>query len=68
MIVDNITRSRVEGEHFKLKRALDKFTEDLKKMIHVIELILKKERSKYLIAHEEIKTRLSRSRVVCLRL
>jgi hypothetical protein len=58
---ENIIISRFEEEHAKLKRALETFTEDLKKMINVIELILKNERSKYLIAHEEEKARLSRS-------
>jgi replicative superfamily II helicase len=58
---ENITISRFEGEHAKLKRALKTFIEDLKKVVNVIELILKNERSEYLIAHEEGKARLSRS-------
>jgi hypothetical protein len=58
---ENITTSRFEGGHAKLKRALKTFIEDLKKIVNVIELILKNERSKYLIAHEEEKARLPRS-------
>jgi hypothetical protein len=58
---DNNITSRVEDDHFKLKRVLDIFIDDLKKMINVIELILKNERSEYLIAHEETKTRHSRA-------
>jgi AAA15 family ATPase/GTPase len=58
---ENITIFRFEKEHAKLKRTLETFTEDLKKIINVIELLLKNERSKYLIAHEEEKARLSRN-------
>jgi hypothetical protein len=58
---ENTITSRAEDDHAKLKRALRSFAENLKKMINVIELLLKNERSEYLIAHEEAKTRLSRS-------
>jgi hypothetical protein len=58
---ENITISRSEKEHAKLKKTLKTFTEDLKKIVNVIELLLKNERSKYLIAHEEEKARLSKS-------
>jgi hypothetical protein len=53
--------SRAEEDYERLKRALETLTEDLKKMINVIELILKNERAEFIIAHEETKTRLSRS-------
>jgi hypothetical protein len=58
---DNTIISRAEEGHERLKRALETSTEDLKKMINVIELILKNERAEFMIAHEEAKTRLSRS-------
>jgi hypothetical protein len=54
---DNTTISRAEEEHSKLKRALKSSVEDLKKMIKIIELMLKNQRAEYLIAHEEIKAR-----------
>ncbi len=57
----NIITSRGEDDHAKLKRALKSSVEDLKKMITVIELLLKNERSEYLLAHEEAKTRCSTS-------
>jgi Na+/phosphate symporter len=56
---NNIITSRAEEDHVKLKRALKTFIEDLKKVINVIELLLKNERSKYLLAHENAKTRTS---------
>jgi hypothetical protein len=58
---ENITIFRFEDEHAKLKKTLKTFIEDLKKVINVIELILKNERLEYSIAHEEEKARLSRS-------
>jgi hypothetical protein len=58
---ENTIISRAEDNHAKLKRALRLFAENLKKMINVIEILLKNERSEYLIAHEEAKTRLLRS-------
>ncbi len=58
---DNITTSRDEDDHFKLKRVLKSFVENLKKMITIIEMLLKNERSKYFFAHEEAKTRCSTS-------
>jgi hypothetical protein len=58
---DNIITSRSESDHAKLKRVLRTFVEDLKKIVTVIELLLKNERSKYLLAHEEAKTRCSTS-------
>ncbi len=58
---DNIITSRDEDDHVKLKRVLKSSIEDLKKMITIIELFLKIERSKYLLAHEEAKTRCSTS-------
>jgi hypothetical protein len=57
---DNTTISRAEDEHSQLKRALKSSVEDLKKMIKVIELMLKNQRAEYLIAHEEAKTRVSK--------
>jgi hypothetical protein len=56
---DNTIISRAEDEHARLKRALETSTSDLKKVINVIELMLKNERAEYLVAHEEIKSRLS---------
>jgi hypothetical protein len=56
---DNIITFRAKEDHVKLKRALKTFIEDLKKVINVIELLLKNERSKYLFAHEDAKTRTS---------
>jgi hypothetical protein len=58
---DNNFTSHVEDAHSKLKRALKIFIDDLKKIINVIELILKNEKTKYFIAHEDAKTRISRS-------
>jgi hypothetical protein len=58
---ENIIISRFEEEHAKLKKAFETFTEDLKKIVNVIELLLKNKRSEYLIAHEKEKARLSRS-------
>jgi hypothetical protein len=57
---DNIIISRVEDEHSQLKQALKSFVEDLKKMIKIIELMLKNQRAEYLIAHEKAKTRVSK--------
>lgn len=54
----NIIISRGEGAHAKLKRALGTSTGDLKKVVNVIEPILKNERSEYLIAHELVVYRL----------
>jgi hypothetical protein len=56
---DNIITFRAEEDHVKLKRALKTFIEDLKKVINVIELLLKNERSKYLLAYEDAKARIS---------
>jgi hypothetical protein len=58
---DNIITSRIEEEHVKLKRVLRTSIDDLKKMINVIELVLKNERFEYRIAHEEAKIKLSRN-------
>jgi hypothetical protein len=54
---NNITISKAEDEHSQLKRALKSSVEDFKKMIKVIELMLKNQKAEYLIAHEEAKTR-----------
>jgi hypothetical protein len=56
----NSITSRVEGGHVKLKRALETSIEDLKKVINVIDLLLKDQRSAYIIAHEKFKSRLAR--------
>jgi hypothetical protein len=61
LLFDNIITSRVEKEHFKLKRALRTSIDDLKKMINVIKLVLKNEKFEYRIEHEEVKNKLSRS-------
>lgn len=58
---DNIITSRVEEEHVKLKRVLRTSISDFKKMINVIELMLKNEKFEYRITHEKAKTKLSRS-------
>ncbi len=50
---------RVENAHSKLKRALKIFIDDFKKIVNVIKLILKKEKTKYFIAHENAKTHIS---------
>jgi hypothetical protein len=57
---NNIITSRVEDDHFRLKRALETSIENLKQMINVVDLMLKNQRSNYIITHEEFKTRLSR--------
>jgi hypothetical protein len=57
---NNIT-SRVEDDHFKLKRASETSIEDLKKMITVINLLLKDQRSAYIVTHKEFKSRLTRN-------
>jgi hypothetical protein len=57
---ENTIISRAEDDHAKLKRSLESSTDNLKKVINVIELLLKNQRSEYLIAHEETKARLSR--------
>jgi hypothetical protein len=54
---DNIITSKAEDEHSQLKQALKSSVEDLKKMIKIIELMLKNQRAEYLIAHEKAKTR-----------
>jgi hypothetical protein len=54
---DNTITTRTEDEHAQLKRALKSFVDDLKKMIKIIELMLKNQKAEYLIAHEEAKTR-----------
>jgi hypothetical protein len=56
---DNIITFRDEDDHVKLKRVLKSSIEDFKKMITIIELFLKNERSKYFLVHEEAKTRCS---------
>jgi hypothetical protein len=61
MSFENITTSRAEEEHVKLKKALKISKKDLKRGVNVIELILKNERAKYLIAEKEVKTRFSRN-------
>lgn len=61
LFFDNFITSRVESEHAQLKRALRCFTSDLKKMINVINLLLKNQRSDFLIAHEETKARVPQS-------
>jgi hypothetical protein len=55
---DNIIISRIEDKHAQLKQALKSFVVDLKKMIKIIELMLKNQRTEYLIAHEKAKTRM----------
>jgi hypothetical protein len=61
MSFENITTSRAEEEHVKLKKALNVSTKDLKRVVNVIEFILKNERAEYLIAEKEVKTRFSRN-------
>ncbi len=58
---DNNFTSRVEDVHSKLKRTLKIFIDDFKKVINIIKLILKNEKTKYFIAHENAKTRISRN-------
>jgi vacuolar-type H+-ATPase subunit E/Vma4 len=55
---NNITTSQAEEEHARLKRVLKTSTRDLKKMINVIELILKNESAEYLTTHQKIISRL----------
>lgn len=50
---DNTTTSRAEEDHAKLKRSLKTSIEDLRKIVNVIELLLKNERSEYMIAQGE---------------
>jgi hypothetical protein len=54
---DNTTISRAEDEHVRLKRNLESSTGDLKKVVSVIELMLKNQRAKFLIAFNEAKKR-----------
>jgi hypothetical protein len=61
---DNSITFRVESEHFKLKRALETSIEDLKKIINVINLMLKNQRSSYIVTHEEFKSRLARNCII----
>jgi hypothetical protein len=58
---ENIIISRFEERHAKVKKAFETFIGDLKKVINVIELLLKNEESNYLIVYEEEKARLSRN-------
>jgi hypothetical protein len=60
LFFDNNIISRVEDDHVKLKRALETSIENLKKMINIIDLLLKDQRSAYIIAHEKFKSRLAR--------
>jgi hypothetical protein len=60
LFFDNTITSRAKSDHVRLKRVLHySYTDDLKKMIHVIELLLKNQRSEYLIVEKEAKTRVS---------
>jgi hypothetical protein len=54
---DNIIISRDKDDHVKLKRVLKSSIENFKKMITIIKLLLKNEKSKYLLAYEKAKTR-----------
>lgn len=58
---DNIITSRSENDHSELKRALKSFVDDLKKIVTVLEFLLKKKKSKYVLAREEAKTRYSKN-------
>jgi hypothetical protein len=64
LFFDNNITFRVEDDHFKLKRALETSIEDLKKMINVINLLLKDQRLAYIVTHEEFKSRLARNCII----
>lgn len=55
------TASCAEDSHAKLKRVLRIFIDDLRQIVQIIELLLKHERTKYFIAHEKAKSRVSKN-------
>ncbi len=57
LFFDNSIISRDEDDHAKLKCVLKTFIDDFKKMITIMKLLLKNEKSEYLLVHEEAKTR-----------
>jgi hypothetical protein len=60
LFFNNNIISRVENDYVKLKRALKTSIENFKKIINIIDLLLKNQRSVYIIAHEKFKSRLAK--------